>query len=267
MSKSKLIGIIGACIIVVITVAVIVTRLPAPTHLPSPAGTYALSVSVDPSGAGSVSLSSGEYKSGVQVTLRASPANGYTFDHWSGSASGTGSTLTVTMDSDKHITAHFELEVAPALIDISPEELVAAIYKNDLTSLQREELWKGFLGKRVRWTGTLAQVWSLDDYRGFSAYAIGIEWMFSLEAGSIIARFDDGVVYDEHPYINCRTRIEIHVAFNEGSKASLLGLAKGSVVAFEGIISDDLYMSGGDSICASIATCIHLIDGTLVSEA
>jgi len=102
MSKGKLAGIIVACTIAIIVVIVLVI----PSLLQTP--THTLSVSVTPSGAGSVSPSGGEYESGVQVTLTASPASGYTFDYWSGSASGTIPTVTVTMDSDKSLTANFE---------------------------------------------------------------------------------------------------------------------------------------------------------------
>jgi len=82
--------------------------------------TYSLSVSVDPSGAGTVTLTPPgmvtppggytlfwAYPSGTLVTLVAVPAPGYAFDHWSGDASGTSSTITITMDSDKSVTAHF----------------------------------------------------------------------------------------------------------------------------------------------------------------
>jgi len=102
MSKKKLAGIIVGCIIVVIVVVVIITLQPPPT----PA--YILSVSVSPLGAGSVSPSGGEYESGVQVALTASPASGYTFDHWGGDASGTTSAINITIDSDKSVIAHFE---------------------------------------------------------------------------------------------------------------------------------------------------------------
>jgi len=102
MSKNKLAGIIVACTIAIIVVIVLVI----PSLLQTP--THTLSVSVTPSGAGSVSPSGGEYESGVQVTLTASPASGYTFDYWSGSASGIIPTVTVTIDSDKSLTANFE---------------------------------------------------------------------------------------------------------------------------------------------------------------
>jgi len=75
--------------------------------LATPTLTHTLSVSVNPPQAGSVSPSGGEYESGVQVTLTASAANGYTFDYWSGSAAGTSPTVTITMDSDKSLTANF----------------------------------------------------------------------------------------------------------------------------------------------------------------
>jgi len=70
--------------------------------------TYTLSTDVSPQGAGTVSPSGGEYESGDQVTLTASPNSGYTFDYWSGSASGTTPTITITMNSDRSLTANFE---------------------------------------------------------------------------------------------------------------------------------------------------------------
>ena len=69
---------------------------------------FTLTVNVSPPGAGSVSPSGGEYDSGVSVTLTATPDTGYTFDYWTGSAAGTDPTTTITMDSDKRVTAHFE---------------------------------------------------------------------------------------------------------------------------------------------------------------
>ena len=47
-------------------------------------------------------------KSIVEIT--AYPYKSYKFDHWSGDASGTSSTIQVTMDSDKTIVAHFVSE-------------------------------------------------------------------------------------------------------------------------------------------------------------
>lgn len=68
---------------------------------------YTLSVSVDPSGTGTVSPLGGKYNPGVKVTLTATPNSGYDFEYWDGSISGSAPTTTVTMNSDKNITAHF----------------------------------------------------------------------------------------------------------------------------------------------------------------
>jgi uncharacterized repeat protein (TIGR02543 family) len=76
--------------------------------LATPALTYTLSASVNPFQSGSVSPSGGEYELDEQVALTAIAANGYTFDYWSGGAAGTSPTVTITMDSDKSLTANFK---------------------------------------------------------------------------------------------------------------------------------------------------------------
>jgi len=83
--------------------------------------TYGLSTNVSPYGAGSVSLSpsGGVYEEGTEVDVTATAASGYEFDHWSGDASGTSKTTTVTMDSDKSVTANF-IEVAqPSEVELT----------------------------------------------------------------------------------------------------------------------------------------------------
>jgi len=99
MSKKKLAGIIVGGIIAIIVIAAI--AIPTPT--------YTLSVSINPPQAGSVSPSGGEYESGLQITLTATPASGYSFDYWDGAASGSSNTVNVTMNSNMTITAHFKV--------------------------------------------------------------------------------------------------------------------------------------------------------------
>ncbi len=117
MSKGKLAGIIIGCSIAVILVIVLVTppllQTQTPVRWPELTPIFTLSIGASPSGAGSVSPSGGGYVWGVQVTLTASPASGYTFDYWSGSASGTTPTVTITMDSPKSITANFKIAPEP----------------------------------------------------------------------------------------------------------------------------------------------------------
>jgi len=105
MSRNKLTGIIVACVIVI--VVAIVLFIFKPWEGPAAAQTYTLATAVNPAGTGSVTPSGGQYESGVQVTITASPASGYTFDYWSGSASDTSPTINITMNQDYSVTANF----------------------------------------------------------------------------------------------------------------------------------------------------------------
>jgi len=69
------------------------------------ARTYSLTTAV--SGSGTVSPASGTYRSGVVVTLTATPASGWTFAGWSGDLTGTANPTTVTMNANKSVTATF----------------------------------------------------------------------------------------------------------------------------------------------------------------
>lgn len=82
------------------------------TTSPPPPVTYTLNVTVDPVGGGSVSPGSGTYDSGDRIILTATASPDYQFDHWSGDASGTSPTVTITMDSDKIVIAHYT-EIIP----------------------------------------------------------------------------------------------------------------------------------------------------------
>ena len=72
-------------------------------------GDYSLAVSVNPPGAGSVSLSpsGGSYSSGTSVTLDVSESGTNKFTSWSGDLSGNSDPATITMDASKSVTANF----------------------------------------------------------------------------------------------------------------------------------------------------------------
>ena len=134
------------CIIAIIGVVGIVASS-EPTTSPELESTpaYTLSVIASPSGAGWVSPSGGEYESGDQVTLTANPASGYTFDRWSGGASGTSPTIVITMFSDKSITANFKaIQTTPGVLfsdDFNDEAGDWDIYSDDFGSVFYEDGW------------------------------------------------------------------------------------------------------------------------------
>lgn len=75
---------------------------------------YTLTTAVDPVGSGTVELNPAgpTYPAGTKVTLTANPAEGFTFDHWSGDLEGSANPASITMDADKNVTAYF-VKAAP----------------------------------------------------------------------------------------------------------------------------------------------------------
>jgi gliding motility-associated-like protein/uncharacterized repeat protein (TIGR02543 family) len=70
---------------------------------------YTMSVTVVPSGAGTVT-GAGSYQAGSAAILTATPATDYIFTGWSGDATGTSTSTTVAMNSNKSVTANFQLQ-------------------------------------------------------------------------------------------------------------------------------------------------------------
>lgn len=74
-----------------------------------PVENYTLTTSASPSAGGSVTRSPNAttYPAGTVVTLTAVPATGYTFVNWSGAASGSSLSVSVTVDANKSVVANF----------------------------------------------------------------------------------------------------------------------------------------------------------------
>ncbi|UCH51971.1 MAG: redoxin domain-containing protein, partial [Chloroflexota bacterium] len=86
--------------------------------------TYTLSTNVVPATGGDIKIvspssSNGIFEHGSEITLTAIPGDCYTFSYWDG-ASDSSETITITMDSNKTITANFRLNdtTPPAISEI-----------------------------------------------------------------------------------------------------------------------------------------------------
>jgi uncharacterized repeat protein (TIGR02543 family) len=71
---------------------------------------YTLNASVGPDGGGTVTPVSGSYDDGSEVTLAAVPTQGYAFDRWSGDVTGKTSPVTLAMNGNKSVVAHFKIQ-------------------------------------------------------------------------------------------------------------------------------------------------------------
>jgi len=82
---------------------------------------YTLTMAVDPTGGGTTNPAVGShtYPENEVVTLTATPALGYHFVEWTGDASGTNPTASVTMDGGKSVTANFARENIITSINIA----------------------------------------------------------------------------------------------------------------------------------------------------
>ena len=75
-----------------------------------PIAQYSISVQISPKEGGFVVPSSVKSNEGENISILASPSTNYLFKNWSGDISGTMNPTTVLMNSDKSITAVFELK-------------------------------------------------------------------------------------------------------------------------------------------------------------
>ena len=77
-------------------------------------GCFSLATTASPEGSGQVAAApppncqGGRYAEDTDVTLTALPGSDAGFSHWSGDASGTNSTTTITIDGPKSVTANFD---------------------------------------------------------------------------------------------------------------------------------------------------------------
>jgi len=81
---------------------------------------YTLNITIQPAGGGTVSSGNNTYDEWTRITLTATAAAGYRFDHWEGGISSNLTTISFTMDANKNITAVF-IKLVRLTVTITPE--------------------------------------------------------------------------------------------------------------------------------------------------
>jgi len=85
---------------------------------------FTLTSIVNPAEGGSVSPANGQYESGDVATISATPAAEYVFEKWTGGATGTSSSISLTMTGNKSVVANFIKKQYPLTIEIEGEGTV-----------------------------------------------------------------------------------------------------------------------------------------------
>ena len=142
---------------------------PSPRNSASPAHScqHSLVVTVDPAGGGSVAKSPDQpsYAHGSTVQLTATQTSGYHFVNWSGDATGSANPLTLTMNSDKLVTAHFALNTLGGIVVISQVYggggNIGALYRQDFVELfNRGNAPVDITGWSVQYASASGDTWS-----------------------------------------------------------------------------------------------------------
>ena len=82
---------------------------------------FTLTASANPAEGGTLSPANGQYESGDVATVSATPAAEYAFEKWTGGATGTSSSVSVTMTGNKSVVANFIKKQYPLAIEIEGE--------------------------------------------------------------------------------------------------------------------------------------------------
>lgn len=95
------------------------------------------------------------YLTGTVVTATATPSWGSEFDNWSGDASGTATSVTMTMNSDKKITANFRPENKKGtVLSITPSSFYGGCSTHVLTATLTDADGNPLAGKVIVWSAT-----------------------------------------------------------------------------------------------------------------
>lgn len=121
---------------------------------------YEVTASVSPSNAGTISPApDSTYEEGTEITLQAQPKDRYVFSSWSGDIDTTRQVVSLTVDQDYDVTAHFELKEYNLWLDV---EGGGTIYEKVIQQPSKEYQH----GTVVELTARAAEGWELAGWKG-----------------------------------------------------------------------------------------------------
>ncbi|MBS3817670.1 MAG: hypothetical protein KGY76_08930 [Candidatus Thermoplasmatota archaeon] len=135
---------------------------------------YTLNTQVEGNGTAEVEPAQDEYVEGTEVNLTAIPDEGQRFIEWTGDYQGTDKNVTITMNSDKNVTAHFEV------IPTEYFNLTVNIEGNGTVTVDGQEVGNGWeqkyeKGTNITINATADQDYTFDGWTGTSKNGQEIE--------------------------------------------------------------------------------------------
>ncbi len=103
-----------------------------------PVTKYALGIEETEGGSVTRDPDAASYEVGTEVTVTATPIRGYSFTGWTGDTTASDTSITITMNEDKSITANFEYtqsvneNVLPELVNVYPNPADDVLYISGL---------------------------------------------------------------------------------------------------------------------------------------
>ena len=144
---------------------------------------YTLTVNANPSEGGSVSPSSGQHKHGTTVSLTATPAAEYVFSSWSGDATGSTATTSVSMMSNKSVTANFVKKKYTLTLEVEGEgEITQEVIKQGAATDYNS-------GTVIKLTAKPAEEWEFVEWKGALTGTTNPQEITMTEAKTVTAVF------------------------------------------------------------------------------
>ena len=120
---------------------------------------FSLQTNVDPTEAGAIEPSGGEFSTGESVDITAEPADGFVFERWEGDLGGNSNPAKLTFNADRTVTAHFVERDFNLTIEITGEGIV----RETIIESSSEE---NESGRTVRLEAEPAENWTFSRWEG-----------------------------------------------------------------------------------------------------
>jgi hypothetical protein len=144
---------------------------------------YTLSVNVKPSEGGTTNITYGQYEHGSNVSLSADSSSEYVFSSWSGDATGSTATTSVSMMGNKSVTANFVKKKYSLTLEVEGEgEITQEVIKQGAATDYNS-------GTVIKLTAKPAAKWEFVEWKGALTGTTNPQEITVTEAKTVTAVF------------------------------------------------------------------------------